>query len=167
MHPHHLIYLETNGKEIRFDIFITDDFSNLHDVKQVYGLVLSKDKSSVLVVREKNGMWILPGGTVEAGETLMDTLVREVKEETNRDLAIQTAKPLFYQNAYQKNVQGAWEYFRTEVRFSVVVENDNEFISDPDHGNIIEAKWVSITNLEAFLDWGETTTLIKRLLIHR
>ena len=71
-----------------------------------------------------------------------------------------------YQNAYQKNAQGAWEYFRTEVRFSVVVENDNEFLSDPDHGNIVEAKWVSISNLEAFLDWGETTELIKRLLIY-
>ena len=164
MEPHHISYWQWQGKEIRFDIYISGDFSNLRNVKQVYGLILSKDLSKILIVREKSGTWLLPGGTVEPGETMLDTLQREVKEETNRDIALQTIKPLFYQNAYRKNDQGEWEYMRTEVRFKGIVENDFEFISDPDHGNIIEAKWIPITDLDQYLDWGETTRMMMQLL---
>lgn len=152
------------GIEHRFDIFVTDDFSHLQHVKQVYALVLSKDSSNVLVVKEKNGLRVLPGGTVEEGETWLETLTREVKEETNRDVALETVKPLFYQHAYKKNAAGEWEFQRTEVRYSVIVENDIDFISDPDHGKIIEALWVPIVKLEEYLEWGETTRLIKELL---
>jgi 8-oxo-dGTP diphosphatase len=164
MEPNHINYWKWQGKEIRFDIYVATDFSNLMNVGQVYGLILSKDRSKVLIVREKSGTWLLPGGTVEQGETLLDTLQREVKEETNRDIAIQTVKPLFYQNAYRKNEQAEWELMRTEVRYKGIVENDFEFISDPDHGNIIEAKWIPITDLDQYLDWGETTWMMMRLL---
>ena len=159
-----IIHWEWQGKEHRFDIFVTDDFSHLQQVKQVYALVLSKDRSHVLVVKEKSGLRMLPGGTVEEGETWLDTLVREVKEETNRDIDLGTVKPLFYQHAYKKNEAGDWEFHRTEIRYSVVVENDRDFVFDPDHGKIIEAVWVPIAKLEEYLEWGETTELIKDLL---
>lgn len=164
MNPDLVIHWEWQGNEHRFEIFVTDDFSHLQQVKQVYALVLSKDRLNVLVVKEKNGLRMLPGGTVEEGETWLDTLVREVKEETNRDVDLETVRPLFYQHAYKKNVPGDWEFLRTEIRFSVVVANDRDFISDPDHGKIVEAVWVPIAKLEEYLEWGETTRLIKELL---
>jgi len=104
---------------------------------------------------------MLPGGGVEGRETLLDTLVREVKEETNRDVSIETVKPLFYQYAHRKNESGEWEFLQTEVRFTVVVENDIEFVSDPDNGNTIETKWVSVDNLDKYLDWREAIVKIK------
>ncbi len=64
-----IIHWEWQGKEHRFDIFISDDFSHLRHVRQVYALVLSKDRSHILVVKEKSGLRMLPGGTVEKGET--------------------------------------------------------------------------------------------------
>lgn len=164
MKPYHSNYWKWKDKEYRFDIYISDTFENLQNVKQVYVIVLSKDQKSVLVVHGKSGMWMLPGGGVEDGESMLDTLVREVKEETNRDIDISTAKPMFYQEACKKNDSGEWEFTRTEVRYSVVVENDNEFISDPDNGDVIEARWVKITDLEKYLDWGKTVDLIKDLL---
>ena len=159
-----IINWEWQGKEHRFDIFIADDFSHLRQVKQVYALVLSKDRANILVVKEGNGLRMLPGGTVEEGETWLETLAREVKEETNRDIALETARPLFYQLAYKKNDAGEWEFHRTEIRYSVVVENDLDFKADPDHGKIVEAIWVPIAKLDDYLKWGETTRLIKELL---
>jgi ADP-ribose pyrophosphatase YjhB (NUDIX family) len=49
-------------------------------VTQVYGLCFDSGGRAVLVCLD-DGFWTLPGGQVEPGETLLDTLVREVREE--------------------------------------------------------------------------------------
>jgi len=49
-------------------------------VTQVYGLCFDPTGRVVLVCLG-DGFWTLPGGQVEPGETLVDTLVREVGEE--------------------------------------------------------------------------------------
>jgi len=49
------------------------------------GAVLIHDGKVLLIQRAKEplrGRWLVPGGTVELGETLEDALVREVQEET-------------------------------------------------------------------------------------
>jgi len=51
----------------------------------VGGVVVHDDK--VLLIRRGKeplrGRWVVPGGTVELGETLEEALVREMKEETD------------------------------------------------------------------------------------
>lgn len=165
--PIHTNYWKWKEKEYRFDMYVSNDFSKLENVEQVYVLVLNTEHDKILVVREKSGMWMLPGGGVEKGETLLDTLKREVKEETNREVKIETAKPLFYQMAYKKNDTGEWEFSRVEVRYSVIVDKDLDFISDPDNGDVVEVRWVKINDLHEYLDWGETVQLIKDLLANQ
>ena len=49
------------------------------------GAVMVHDGRVLLIRRGKEplrGRWVVPGGTVEPGETLQDALVREVREET-------------------------------------------------------------------------------------
>jgi mutator protein MutT len=49
------------------------------------GAVLVHEGRVLLIQRGKDplrGRWVVPGGTVEAGETLEEALVREVQEET-------------------------------------------------------------------------------------
>lgn len=49
-------------------------------------LVLDKDKK-VLLIREETGMWELPGGGVDHGETAHETIAREIQEEMGLEVS--------------------------------------------------------------------------------
>lgn len=54
------------------------------------GAVIFDDGGRLLLIRRDRppgkGLWSLPGGRVEEGETLAEALVREVREETGLDV---------------------------------------------------------------------------------
>ena len=63
----------------------------------VVALVLENHQGEILVAKRAEhkhlgGMWEFPGGKVEQGETQLDALIRETKEEIDFDLP--TATPL-------------------------------------------------------------------------
>lgn len=47
--------------------------------------VLQNSKGEVLILQHKSGPWLLPGGRINEGESWLDALKREVKEETGSD----------------------------------------------------------------------------------
>lgn len=51
-------------------------------------IVVDDDGRILLHRRQDNGMWALPGGKMEFGETLAGCAVREVKEETGLDVEV-------------------------------------------------------------------------------
>lgn len=55
------------------------------------GVVIVRD-GKILLIKRRNepgkGLWAVPGGKVEYGETLRDAAVREVKEETGLDIVV-------------------------------------------------------------------------------
>jgi mutator protein MutT len=55
------------------------------------GGVVVQDGRAVIVRRAhepRQGEWSLPGGTVELGETLIEAVMREIKEETGLDVEV-------------------------------------------------------------------------------
>lgn len=53
-----------------------------HPVVGVMAIAKDQEDRIVLIRRSDTGMWALPGGTLEWGETLREALMREVREET-------------------------------------------------------------------------------------
>ena len=52
-------------------------------------VVVDSDGRILLQRRSDSGNWALPGGVMEIGETLAESAVREVKEETGLDVRIE------------------------------------------------------------------------------
>ena len=46
------------------------------------GVVLNNDNHVLILRRKQEGTWVLPKGKMEPGETLVQTAIREVQEET-------------------------------------------------------------------------------------
>ena len=62
---------------------------------KVTGVVLRRANGDVLTVRKRNtGMFMFPGGKPEAGETPLDTAIREVEEELGLMLAPEDLVPV-------------------------------------------------------------------------
>jgi ADP-ribose pyrophosphatase YjhB (NUDIX family) len=57
-------------------------------VPSTIAVVTDEHDRIVLVRRRDNDLWALPGGGMELGESIVDTAVREVKEETGLDVEV-------------------------------------------------------------------------------
>ncbi len=51
-------------------------------------IILNEENQVLLQKRADVGLWGIPSGHVEIGETVSETAIREVKEETNLDIEI-------------------------------------------------------------------------------
>ncbi|MEH7379985.1 NUDIX domain-containing protein [Bacillus sp. JJ1533] len=51
-------------------------------------LILNEDKQVLLQKRSDVGLWGIPSGHIEIGETVSEAAIRKVKEETNLDIKI-------------------------------------------------------------------------------
>ena len=80
--------------------------------------VLDGENRILLLRRADEGLWCLPKGTVEPGETLQETAMREVREETG--LSVRILAPLteitysFYSPSDDANVEKRVVYFLAE-----------------------------------------------------
>ena len=99
------------------------------------------ENKMLLEKRTDNGMWCVPGGAIELGETLEEALRREVKEETSLDIFNQR---LFDVRA---NVHMVYpnqdEVYYTDVVY-VITEFEGEMKPDAESK---ELRWVPLDEL--------------------
>ncbi|MFC7359408.1 NUDIX hydrolase [Nocardioides astragali] len=72
----------------------------------VHAAVIDSTEESVLLVRQSYGdrRWGLPGGAVEPGETILDALARECREELGVDVEIGPLTGWYYHREFESQV---------------------------------------------------------------
>lgn len=112
---------------------------------EVVAAVIKKDNKYFCAQRdnfgELGGKWEFPGGKVEAGETLEESLKREIFEELKIDIII---------NEYLMTVNHEYETFKITLHTFLCEVNTNNFVLT-EH---INSRWVEKEDLEK-LDFAE------------
>ena len=132
-----------------FDFYRNSQFVPVDSLEfsvHVYGIAIKDGK--VLISPQLDG-FDFPGGTAEKGETHIETLIREVKEETG--YVVEPVKLLnfytsFFQHSRSKiNYQSYLVYYLVNV---VDGEISDEGFDDFEKEYAKTAKWVSIEELK-------------------
>jgi len=99
----------------------------------------------VVVYSESKKRWTPPGGGVESVETIQETAVREIKEETN--MRVIKRSIIGYQDVMEPTG------VITQVRSVCLVEPYGDFVSDPDDGEITEIKLIDPKEYKHYFNW--------------
>ena len=124
------------------------------------GAVVFKEGRILLVRRGKapaEGMWSIPGGSVNLGESLQQAAEREIIEETGVTIKARR-EPILTFDVVRRDDNG-------RIRFHyVIVDFEAEWISgEPRAGDdAVEALWVRSEELEALAVSPATRKLLKQ-----
>lgn len=129
---------QTSRKKIKED-------KNLRMMGLTVKAVLLNSRNQVLVLRRATGensnagLWDLPGGGVEKGETLEEALKREIKEETGLDSKL---GPLVKVSEFPRD-HIAFESEKRGLRFIAYVLGDDDQVKI-DQREHIEFRWLDL-----------------------
>lgn len=116
--------------------------------------ILINSASQILLMRNERGDWELPGGRLEPNEQLEETLIREMKEETNLDVTV-------------NRLIDTWVYEVIKDRFVLIVAyqchfNQEQVVSMSDEH--IEFNWFHYDQfIDLDLDEGYRNAIFKCL----
>jgi ADP-ribose pyrophosphatase YjhB (NUDIX family) len=116
--------------------FNATDFSHIPNekIKKVHG-VCFKDDKMLVVYHEKWGVWGIPGGTRENDEELLDTLEREIHEESS--CLLLNAHPIAYQEIKHSDGSNYYALF-----YHCEIDTDGSFKEDL-AGTITKQEWIN------------------------
>lgn len=106
------------------------------------GVVIKKDGKYLLVQEKKPhvyGMWNLPAGKVDKGDTLEETAVKEAKEETGYDVELIRKIGIFQRNV-EEGVKHAFE--------AKIVGGELKVPED----ELLDVKWFAFEEIKAMED---------------
>lgn len=140
---------EYNGETILLDWFDISDKAELDAInwQQVYVIGNVGGKVPIVQYPEADHKDNLPGGHVEAGETVEQALVREVAEETN--MRVLDWQPIGYQKLTEPDGTVVFQ-----LRVYAELEPIGEFVRDPG-GNVIGHSLIAVDDLNRHIHYGD------------
>lgn len=106
------------------------------------GGVLLNSRQEVLLIKRNQapaqGLWSIPGGRLEPGESLVDACHREFKEETNLGIEVNHIVAVV-----ERKLEG---FHYVIIDFSVQLTDEADFIPIA-NSDVAEAKWISLDDL--------------------
>jgi len=129
---------------------------------QVAGGVIMSGSSVLLVKNLRNGGgidWSTPGGVVDPGETPLQGLTREVKEETGLSV------PRWHGPLYRVEVHAPDAGFMLRVEAHLASAVDGDLVIDDPDGIVVDALYVEPDGVAGYLG-GNQPWVIEPLLAH-
>jgi 8-oxo-dGTP pyrophosphatase MutT (NUDIX family) len=131
-------------------------------VRQVYTWYLTNDGKFLLVSKDGEN-WQLPGGKPDAGESLVQTAVREMQEETGVWINLNEEEPRFF-GYYRVTTEanGSMKDTFLQVRFYVKatasasqleLTAENEDRQQANHDQIMHVKAVTTEEAKNLISW--------------
>ena len=122
------------------------------------GAIVIRDNKVLLVKRKQppsEGLWAIPGGRVELGETLQEAAEREVKEETG--VTVRAGNPVYTFDLLEQDDAERIRYHY------VIVDLVADYVTgEPNPGDdACEARWVTSKELQD-LPVSQTTREVLR-----
>lgn len=114
------------------------------------------DQIDILMIQDRLGRWTIPKGHVEEGETLEQTAIREVGEETgltNVSIKDTLDKIHFF---YRK--EGKLIYMTTHVYLMEALGDTDALVPENSEG-IIDAKWFGKDKALELIEYKDTERL--------
>lgn len=118
------------------------------------GCIILNNKNQILLILQNAGHWGLPNGHVEEGETEEQTAIREVKEETNVDVIVDT-------NLRYRMVYNPKEDVEKEVIYFIAKNTSND--CKPQLEEVQEMKWLDIDNAINTITYENSKDLLKKV----
>ena len=112
-------------------------------------LIITEDNMTLMGKRTDNKLWCTPGGKVEVGETVLEGIIRETREESN----LKIHNPILFDIEV-----GAFSNEKVWVTFSFLAK---EFSGKekPQESEMSELKWMKISDAMK-LDLFEPTRMM-------
>lgn len=127
------------------------------------GLLVNEENKILLTLRNdpKNAQthkkWEIPGGGVEFGETITQTVKREMKEEVGVDVKILDHSPIIESNV--------WKYPDNHVHVTLICylcrTNDTPH---PSNREILDTKWVDENDIKKLSYLPKCDILVKKAI---
>lgn len=120
-------------------------------------MVVWKDGKVLLVRRAKpprDGQWSIPGGAQELGETLVETALREVREEANLDVGVIGLIEVV--DFIEHDAGGGVRYHYTLIDWTAEWRGGEAQAG----GDVSDVAWIDPEDLARYEIWSETRRII-------
>lgn len=140
-----------DGRDITLEWFAGSRIPPKSNISQVSAYCLYKNK--LIIVRNKRG-WGIPGGHPELGETIIESLARELEEEAGIQEGYST-KIIGWLKVSDPQNEGREGKESIQIRFLITINVLPVFVPDDE---IFERKTIDLDDFSKYVSWAKSPT---------